>query len=205
MGVTETGSRAREPDEHGYATTSDGLRLYWERFGSGSPTIVPLPPTPISHSRLWKAQAHYLARHHRVVVYDGRGNGNSDHPDHSGEWLDGWSAQDCLAVMDATSTRSAVLVGICGDGVWPSVQIAAAHPERALGIVAIAPGVPLLAAPQPWRAAAHATFDEVRGRTRKAGSGRTGTRSSPTIAGSSSSSSARCSRSPTRPSRSRMP
>ena len=46
MGVTETGTRAREPDEHGYATTSDGLRLYWERFGDGGPTIVLLPPTP---------------------------------------------------------------------------------------------------------------------------------------------------------------
>ena len=42
-----------------------------------------LPPTPISHSRIWKAQVHYLARHHRVVVYDGRGNGNSDIPDPS--------------------------------------------------------------------------------------------------------------------------
>ena len=43
-----------------------------------------LPPCPISHSRIWKAQIHYLARHHRVVVYDGRGNGNSDSPDPAG-------------------------------------------------------------------------------------------------------------------------
>ena len=162
MPVTETGTRAREPDEHGYATARDGLRLYWERHGSGSPTLVLLPPTPISHSRIWKAQVHYLARHHRVIVYDGRGNGNSDHPDPSGEWLDGWYAQDCLAVMDATATQAAVLGGICSDGVWPSVQIAAAHPDRVLGIVAIAPGVPLLSPPHPWRAEARATFDEVR-------------------------------------------
>ena len=121
MTVTETGTRAREPDEHGYATTDDGLRLYWERHGSGSPTIVLLPPCPISHSRIWKAQLHYLARHHRVVVYDGRGNGHSDRPDLSGPWLDRWRASDCLAVMDATSTETAVLAGICGDGVWPSI------------------------------------------------------------------------------------
>ena len=75
MPITETGTRAREPDEAGYAETADGLRLYWEVHGSGEPTIVLLPPTPISHSRIWKAQVHYLARHHRVVVYDGRGNG----------------------------------------------------------------------------------------------------------------------------------
>ena len=162
MPITETGTRAREPDEAGYAETDDGLRLHWEVHGSGEPTIVLLPPTPISHSRIWKAQVHYLARHHRVVVYDGRGNGRSDSPDPAGPWLDGWYASDCLAVMDATSTEAAVLGGICGDGVWPSVQIAAAHPERVLGLVALAPGVPHLVPSHPWRVAAHETFDEER-------------------------------------------
>ena len=117
MSVTETGTRAREPDEHGFATASDGLRLYWEIHGSGGPAIVFLPPTPISHSRIWKAQVHYLARHHRVVVYDGRGNGNSESPDPAGVWLADWWPSDCLAVMDATATESAVLAGICSDGV----------------------------------------------------------------------------------------
>ncbi len=160
MSVTETGTRAREPDEYGYATATDGLRLYWELYGHGSPTIVLLPPTPISHSRIWKAQLHYLARHHRVVAYDGRGNGNSDSPDPSGPWLDGWYASDCLAVMDATSTEAAVLAGICGDGVWPSVQLAATHPERALGIVALAPGIPMITPPHPFKAAALEHWDE---------------------------------------------
>ena len=82
--VTETGTRAREPDEAGYAETDDGLRLYWEVHGSGEPTIVLLPPTPISHSRIWKAQVAASHRHHRVVVYDGRGNGRSDSPDPAG-------------------------------------------------------------------------------------------------------------------------
>ena len=160
MTVTETGTRAREPDEHGYATTDDGLRLYWESHVHGSPTIVLLPPCPISHSRIWKAQLHYLARHHRVVAYDGRGNGHSDCPDLSEPWLGGWKASDCLEVMDATSTEAAVLTGICGDGVWPATELAAEHPERVLGIVALAPGVPFLVPPHPWRAAALETFEE---------------------------------------------
>ena len=81
LSVSGTGTRAREPDERGFATAGDGLRLYWEIHGGGSTTIVLLPPNPISHSRIWKAQVHYLARHHRVVVYDGRGNGLAGHPD----------------------------------------------------------------------------------------------------------------------------
>jgi pimeloyl-ACP methyl ester carboxylesterase/predicted glycosyltransferase len=150
VSISETGTRARLPDESGYAAARDGLRLYWEVYGGGDTTIVLLPPNPISHSRIWKAQVHYLARHHRVVVYDGRGNGKSDAPDPSGIWQAGWKAADCSTVLDATSTERAVLAGICVDGVWTSVQVAAEHPERVLGIVALAPGVPLLAPRNPW-------------------------------------------------------
>ena len=141
MSVTETGTRARQPDRSGHAFSFDGVRIYYEVFGDGPITIVFLPANPISHSRLWKAQVPYLARHFRVVVYDGRGQGLSDLPDPSGKWPANARFDDCLAVMDATSTRTAYLVGICTDGVFPSICIAAAHPDRVLGIVAIAPGV----------------------------------------------------------------
>ena len=53
-----------------------------------------------------------------------------------------------------------MLAGICSDGVQPSLQIAGEHPERVLGVVAIAPGVPALAPPHPWRGAAQARWDE---------------------------------------------
>ena len=152
--------RAREPDRHGYAAAPDGLRLFWEVYGTGSTTLVLLPPNPISHSRIWKAQIHYLARHHRVVAYDGRGNGRSDAPDPAGVWPGEWYLSDCLTVMDGTGTDAAVLVGICGDGVWPSVQLAADQPQRVRGIVALAPDVPMPAPPHPWRAAALETIDE---------------------------------------------
>ncbi|HEX3507289.1 MAG TPA: alpha/beta hydrolase, partial [Candidatus Dormibacteraeota bacterium] len=161
MPVTETGTRARQPDSSGYATTGDGLRLYYEVFGTGEKTIVFLPATPISHSRLWKAQVHHLARQFRVVVYDGRGNGLSDHPDPSAKWLGRWFADDCLTVMDATGTDAAVLVGICHDGVFPSIQLAVSDPGRVLGIVAIAPGIPLVTPPIEARLASVEAFDRV--------------------------------------------
>jgi hypothetical protein len=43
MPITETGTRARLPDSNGYATAGDGIRLYYEVFGSGEKTIVMLP------------------------------------------------------------------------------------------------------------------------------------------------------------------
>ena len=54
--------RAREPDNTGTATSADGVKLVYETFGTGDPTIVMLPSTPIVHSRQWKAQVPYVAR-----------------------------------------------------------------------------------------------------------------------------------------------
>ena len=71
--------RAREPDRAGYAVRS-GVRLYYEVHGDGPTTVLLLPPWSIVHSRIWKLQVPYLARHAQVVVYDGRGNGRSDRP-----------------------------------------------------------------------------------------------------------------------------
>ena len=56
------------------------MRLYWEVYGSGERTVLFLPTWSIIHSRHWKMQIPYLARHCRVLTFDGRGNGRSDRP-----------------------------------------------------------------------------------------------------------------------------
>ena len=72
-------TRARYPGVTGYVER-DRVRVFYEVYGSGEPTILLLPTWSIVHSRLWKAQIPYLARHFRVVTFDGRGNGRSDRP-----------------------------------------------------------------------------------------------------------------------------
>ena len=72
-------TRARYPDAEGYVER-DGARLFWECYGEGDPTVYLLPTWSIVHSRFWKAQIPYLARHSRVLTFDGRGNGRSDRP-----------------------------------------------------------------------------------------------------------------------------
>ena len=143
--------RAVEPAETGIAEGPDGVRIAYEVAGVGEPTLVFLPSTPIVHSRQWKGQVPYLSRRHRVVTYDGRGNGRSDRPVEPAAYGSERLVGDLEAVLDATGTDRAVLVGLCGDGVWPSIQFAGAHPERVLGIVAFAPGVPKLSPPHPYR------------------------------------------------------
>jgi pimeloyl-ACP methyl ester carboxylesterase len=145
--------RARLPDRSETVERPDGVRIAFDVYGSGDPTIVMLPSAPIIHSRQWKAQVPFLSRSWRVVTYDGRGNGASDRPTSPEAYEVDRILGDLEAVMDATGTPRAVLVGLCGDGVMPSFALAAARPERVAGIVAIAVGLPFLTPPHPYRAA----------------------------------------------------
>ena len=71
--------RACQPARDGYVER-DEVKVFYEVFGAGEPTVLLLPTWSIVHSRLWKMQIPFLARHHRVVTFDGRGNGRSDRP-----------------------------------------------------------------------------------------------------------------------------
>jgi pimeloyl-ACP methyl ester carboxylesterase/predicted glycosyltransferase len=132
-------SRARYPDSSGYIKR-DGVRLYYEVYGSGGPTVFLLPTWSIIHSRHWKMQIPYLARHCRVLTFDGRGNGRSDRPA-AGYGEDEFAA-DALAVMDATATERAVIVSL-SVGAQRGLIMAAEHPDRMAGAVFICPAVPL--------------------------------------------------------------
>ena len=104
-------TRARYPDREGFVER-DGVRVFYEVYGDGEPTILLLPTWSIIHSRFWKAQIPYLARRFRVITFDGRGNGKSDRPPEPEAYAEPEFADDALAVMDATSTEQAVLVSL---------------------------------------------------------------------------------------------
>ncbi len=131
-------SRARYPDEDGYVER-DGVRLFYERYGEGERTVLFLPTWSIIHSRHWKAQIPYFARHHRVLTFDGRGNGRSDRPRGTDAYLAHHFAEDTLAVMDATGTETALLVALSAGALWATL-LAADHPERVDGVVYIGAG-----------------------------------------------------------------
>ena len=132
-------TRARYPDSTGYVQR-DGVRSYYEVYGSGEPTVLLLPTWSIIHSRHWKMQIPYLARHCRVVTFDGRGNGRSDRPATGYEEAE--FAADALAVMDATGTARATIVSL-SVGAQRALILAAGHPDRVTGAVFICPAVPL--------------------------------------------------------------
>jgi pimeloyl-ACP methyl ester carboxylesterase/predicted glycosyltransferase len=134
-------TRARYPDSEGYVVR-DGVRTFYEVYGTGEPTVLLLPTWSIVHSRVWKMQVPYLARHCRVVTFDGRGNGKSDRPEEPAAYAEEEYAADALAVLDATETAQAFVVGY-SMGAQRALLLAADHPERVEGVVFIGPAVPL--------------------------------------------------------------
>jgi len=133
--------RARHPDLEGYVER-DGVKVGYEVFGDGTPTLLLLPTWTIIHSRFWKLQVPYLADHFRVITFDRPGNGRADRVLDPDAYRVEAVVDHALAVMDATGTDRAVLVSL-SQGSQESLLLAADHPDRVLGAVYVGPAVPL--------------------------------------------------------------
>ncbi len=145
--------RAREPDEVG-TIERDGVRVGYERFvgPAGARTAVLLTSWAIVHMRQWKGQVPFLAREFHVITVEGRGNGAADRPVDPAAYLDHEAVEDVVAVLDATGTERAVAIGL-SLGARRALELAAWHPERVDGVVAMGAALPWPLPPD---------FDEVR-------------------------------------------
>jgi pimeloyl-ACP methyl ester carboxylesterase len=134
-------TRARYPDLEGYAER-DGVRLFWEIYGEGDRTVFLLPSLSIVPSRAWKNQIPYLARSCRVLVADGRGSGQSDRPRGKGAYRVDEFARDVIAVMDATGTERAALVGL-SFGTQIVLHLSRHHADRIERVAFLGPLFPV--------------------------------------------------------------
>jgi pimeloyl-ACP methyl ester carboxylesterase len=134
-------ARARYPDATGFIER-DGVRVFYETYGSGEPTVLLLPTWSLVHARIWKMQIADLARRYRVITFDPRGNGRSDRPRTAEAYAEREFAADALAVLDTTATASAVLVSL-SMGAQRALLLASDHPERVDGAIFIGPALAL--------------------------------------------------------------
>ncbi len=128
--------RARYPDRTGTVERA-GETLHYEVYENAGPTVLLAPTWQIVHSRHWKMQIPYLARHLRVVTFDPVGNGLSSRSMDSERYDAREVLDDTIAVLDATSTPTCTAVGLSRGGGWV-LSLAALHPERVDAVVAIA-------------------------------------------------------------------
>jgi pimeloyl-ACP methyl ester carboxylesterase len=121
--------------DSGFAIASDGTRIHWTALGSGAPALVCCDGIGCD-GFAWKYLVRDFADRHRIVRWHYRGHGRSGIPeDRSRVGFDDISS-DLQAVLDATATRQAILVGH-SMGVQVALEYHRRHPERVLGLVLI--------------------------------------------------------------------
>ena len=117
----------------------DGVQLYYEVHGEG-------PPLLLSHgysatSQMWRGQIDALSRHHRLIVWDMRGHGQSDYPVDDSAYSEAETVADMAALLDVAGADRAIVGGLSLGG-YMSLAFHLAHPERvrALLIIDTGPG-----------------------------------------------------------------
>jgi pimeloyl-ACP methyl ester carboxylesterase len=112
------------------------VRIAWRRYGSGSETVLFIPTWNFVDSRVVRRQVDGLRDRFRLITYDARGSGESDHP-RTGYRFDDHLA-DAIAVLDATNTPTASVIA-ASIGTHVAVLLAARDPSRLRRLVLIAP------------------------------------------------------------------
>jgi pimeloyl-ACP methyl ester carboxylesterase/DNA-binding winged helix-turn-helix (wHTH) protein len=116
----------------------DGVHIAFQTLGAGDHDIVLVPGWVLPMSSLLELPAaraliDELARLGRVVLFDKRGTGLSDR---TGVAPPEERARDLAAVLDATGSERAVLLGVSEGGPL-AITLAASHPSRVAALVLV--------------------------------------------------------------------
>jgi pimeloyl-ACP methyl ester carboxylesterase len=136
----------------------DGVNIHYEVHGSGPPLI--LTHGYSSTSAMWKAQIEPLSKHHKLVLWDMRGHGQSDYPADPAAYSEALTIADIAALLDEVGADKAIVGGLSLGG-YMSLAFYRAHPERvsALLIIDTGPGFKKDDAREAWNKRALDTAD----------------------------------------------
>jgi 3-oxoadipate enol-lactonase len=123
----------------------DGVNVFYESYGEGSPAIVFLHPWSTNHY-IWTFQVLNFARNHRCIVVDHRGHGQSDKPA-EGYGIDEMG-KDVVAILDQAGIDRAVMVGNSIGGMV-AMQTSLDAPDRVIGNLILSSGTNIGAATPP--------------------------------------------------------
>jgi pimeloyl-ACP methyl ester carboxylesterase len=109
---------------------------------------------------MWQGQIEALSSHHRLVLWDMRGHGQSDYPDDPSAYSEALTVGDMAALLDEVGADSAIVGGLSLGG-YMSLAFYRAHPERvsALLIIDTGPGFKKDEARAAWNKRALETAD----------------------------------------------
>ncbi len=110
------------------AQTDDGVRLYYEETGSGTPMIF--VHEYAGDHRAWEPQMRYFGQRYRAITYAARGYPPSDVPDDVAKYSQHRAADDIAAVLDHLKIDKAHIVGLSMGG-FATLHFGFRHPDRA--------------------------------------------------------------------------
>lgn len=133
---------------------ADGVRLYYELYGPADGAVLVLSNGIFATTASWAYQKAALARRFRLLLYDCRGQGQSEHP--AGPYSMEQHAADLKALLHALGIAQAHIGGI-SYGAAVSLLFAARYPAATRSVIAVSAAERaderLRAAVAAWRAA----------------------------------------------------
>jgi len=93
-----------------HAKTPDGVRLYFEEAGSGTPILFVHEYS--GDWRSWEPQMRFFARRHRCITYSFRGYPGSDVPDSGSMYGQDAAVSDVRHMLDHLEIAKAHIVGL---------------------------------------------------------------------------------------------
>lgn len=111
-----------------HAPTDDGLRLWYEETGSGTPVIF--VHEFAGDLRSWEPQLRHFGQQYRAIAYCARGYPPSDVPAEAARYGQDRAADDILAVLDHLGIERAHVVGLSMGG-FATLHFGFRHPARA--------------------------------------------------------------------------
>ena len=115
----------------------DGINLYYEERGEGTPIVFVHEFAGDSAS--WHLQMRHFARHYRCIAYNARGYPPSEVPADVTSYSQDRAVSDLLGVMDGLGIDRAHIVGLSMGG-YAVLHFGIRHPERALSLVVAGAG-----------------------------------------------------------------
>ena len=114
-----------------HAAASDGVKLYFEETGAGTPVIF--VHEYAGDMRSWEPQMRHFGQRYRAICYNARGYPPSEVPEQPSSYSQGHAADDILAVLDHLGVERAHVVGLSMGG-FATLHFGFRHPGRALSL-----------------------------------------------------------------------
>lgn len=114
-----------------HISAGDGVRLYYEEAGQGTPVVF--VHEFMGEYRSWEAQLRYFSRRYRCIAFNARGYPPSDVPSNVEDYGFEQQRAGILAVLDGLALGKAHIVGL-SMGAFASFYFGMQWPERALSL-----------------------------------------------------------------------